>query len=95
MFAHPATRAPAISQRQTASYAARITMLVLLGLGLGLAGCGSLPPAPLAGADPSNPGAPVRAQTYRSTVGPYAGARPAEAGAWQDTNDRAAPQVQP
>ena len=94
MPAHRVTRPPVI-RRGPASYQAYRTALALLALGLGLAGCGSLLPAPTAGANPDDPASPVRAQAYRSAVGPYAGARPAEAGAWQDTNERAAPQVKP
>jgi hypothetical protein len=95
MPAHPVTRSPVI-RREPASFPARITTLAMLALGLGmLAGCGSLPPAPLAGGDPADPASPVRAQAYRSTVGPYAPAHPAEAGAWQDTNERTTPQVKP
>ncbi len=96
MFAHPAACALAISQRQTASYSAHITTLALLAFAIGvLAGCAPLPPAPLAGADPTDPAAPVRSQTYRSTVGPYASTRPADAGAWQEQNERIAPQAKP
>ena len=66
---------------------------VLLGVGglaLTLGGC--LPTtAPLAGADPADPGAKVAGVRYRSTVAPYTSLRPAQPSSWREQNDRAAP----
>lgn len=64
--------------------------------GLGLAawlllGCAAPPPALLAGADPAEAGAPVRAATYRSSVGAYVRQRPVEPKAWGEQNQGVAP----
>lgn len=96
MLAQYLTRSPVVVRRERASYPIRFSRRLVLGLTLAtLAGCTSLPPAPLAGAHPADPAAPVRPTTYRSTVGPFETARPVDAGSWQDTNERIAPKVKP
>jgi hypothetical protein len=60
-------------------------------LALLLAGCD--PPAPpLAGPDPSDPGARAPRVGYRSTIAPYKSQRPVEPGPWDEQNQRVAPQ---
>ena len=46
---------------------------------------------PLAGPDPSDPGAKVAGVGYRSTVAPYMSLRPTTPSAWREQNDRVAP----
>jgi hypothetical protein len=46
---------------------------------------------PLAGADPSDPGAKVAGAGYRSTIAPYTSLRPTAPGSWREQNERAAP----
>ena len=46
---------------------------------------------PLAGPDPSDPGAKVAGVGYRSTVAPYTSLRPTTPSAWREQNDRVAP----
>lgn len=48
--------------------------------------------APVAGADPADPGAPVARVGYRSTIAPYSSLRPATPAPWRERNDAAAPQ---
>jgi hypothetical protein len=57
--------------------------------------CAAPPPAPLAGADPSNPSARVSALKYRSTLGSYTSQRPVEPAPWAEPNARAAPPAKP
>ena len=68
---------------------------ILLAAPFGLAACGSLPPAPLAGADPADPSAPSRPAAYRSVTGGAREARPVEAGSWVEQNSRIAPGDKP
>jgi hypothetical protein len=57
---------------------------------LALGGC--MPTtAPLAGADPADPGARVAGVGYRSTIAPYASRRPTAPSSWREQNDRVAP----
>lgn len=58
--------------------------------GLVLGGCVAAP-LPVAGADPADPGVPVAATSYRSTVAPYASLRPVAPSSWRERNDRVAP----
>jgi hypothetical protein len=61
---------------------------------LTLGGC--LPTtAPLAGADPADPGARVASVGYRSTIAPYTGLRPTTPSPWREQNDRVAPAPKP
>jgi hypothetical protein len=53
--------------------------------------CSAPPPAPLAGADPSNPSARVPALKYRSTLGTYSGQRPVESAPWAEPAPPAKP----
>jgi hypothetical protein len=55
-------------------------------------GCSAAPPVPLAGADPSDPGARAPRVDYRSTVGSYKSQRPVEPGPWDEQNQRVIPQ---
>jgi hypothetical protein len=57
---------------------------------LTLAGC--IPAtAPLAGADPADPGARVAGVGYRSTIAPYTSLRPTAPRSWREQNERVAP----
>jgi len=47
--------------------------------------------APLAGADPADPGAKVAGVGYRSTIAPYTSLRPTAPASWREQNDRVAP----
>lgn len=59
-----------------------------------LAGCGALPPAPLACRDPSDPAAPA-ARAHYNAVTDSVSMRPVEAGAWRENNERAGPGEKP
>ena len=56
-----------------------------------LAGC-TVQSRIVAQGDPSDPGAPVRAVTYRSTLGPYQSGRPVNPAPWGAQNQRVTPQ---
>lgn len=62
--------------------------LVLAAITLG--GC-VLPPAPLVGADPADPGAKVAGVGYRSSIAPYTSLRPTAPSGWSEQNQRVAP----
>jgi hypothetical protein len=47
--------------------------------------------APLASADPADPGAKVAGVGYRSTIAPYTSLRPTAPSSWREQNDRVAP----
>lgn len=55
-----------------------------------LGGC-ALPPAPLAGADPADPGARVADVGYRSSIAPYTSFRPTAPSGWTEQNQRVTP----
>jgi hypothetical protein len=57
-----------------------------------LAACTDAPRAPVAGADPSDPGARAPRVDYRSTIGSYKSQRPVEPGPWGEQNQGVAPQ---
>jgi hypothetical protein len=59
-----------------------------------LAACAGRP-VPYAGPDPSDPAAPVRAVTYRSTIAPYTRQRPVEPAPWGQQNERVTPAPRP
>ena len=67
--------------------------LTLTGLAAAALTLGACMPAtvPLAGPDPSDPGAKVADVGYRSTVAPYTSLRPTTPSAWREQNDRVAP----
>ncbi len=56
-----------------------------------LAGCREPPAAPVAGSDPSDPGARAPRVDYRSTVGPYKSQRPVSPGPWREQNEQVTP----
>jgi len=56
-----------------------------------VAGCTASPRVTAQG-DPSDPGAPARAVTYRSTLGPYQSGRPVDPAPWGAQNQRVTPQ---
>lgn len=66
--------------------AALIFMLAALN-----AGCASVPPRPLTGADPADATARVPTVRYRSTIGPYTSQRPVDPAPWVEQNERVAP----
>lgn len=96
MFAHSSARAPGRSGPHVACPAGllgpRAALLLVTTL---LAGCGALPPAPLAGASPSDPGAAIPRAAYRPVVGPYVSRRPGDPSEWRRQNDRITPEVKP
>ena len=55
------------------------------------AGCASVPPRPLVGADPADAATRVPAVRYRSTIGPYTSQRPVDPTPWGEQNERVAP----
>ncbi len=67
-------------------------LAVVAALALLLPRCTDAPRAPVAGPDPSDPGARVPRVDYRSTVGSYKSQRPVEPGPWGEQNQRVAPQ---
>ena len=68
------------------SRAALVFLLAVLN-----AGCASVPPRPLAAADPADATARVPAVRYRSTIGPYTSQRPVDPEPWVEQNERVAP----
>jgi hypothetical protein len=68
------------------------TLAMLAGLILLLVGCTDAPRVPVAGSDPSDPGARAPRVGYRSTIAPYNSQRPVEPGPWGEQNQRVAPQ---
>jgi hypothetical protein len=60
-------------------------------LALLLAACTDAPRSPVAGPDPSDPGARVPRVDYRSTTGPYKSQRPVDPAPWTEQNERVAP----
>jgi len=82
-------RRTSIHEGKTA--AAWLRLLLAVPLAAAAAGCGAVPPAPLAGADPSDPSARPRSVEYRSTVAPYKSQRPVEPKPWQEQNQQVTP----
>jgi len=70
------------------SATARLRSLLAVPLAALNAGCWAVPPAPVAGADPS---AHTRSVEYRSTVAPYKSQRPVEPKPWQEQNQQVTP----
>jgi len=102
----PAARAPAelaarlnssgdrkrhTSSRERKAATARLRFLLAVPIAAIVAGCWAVPPAPVAGADPSNPSARTRSVAYRSTVAPYKSQRPVEPKPWQEQNQQVTP----
>jgi hypothetical protein len=92
MSAHLRAFDAAVQSAVTRPFQSRFGLLAIgLPLALLLAGCD--PPAPpLAGSDPSDPGARAPRVGYRSTISPYKRQRPVEPGPWDEQNQRVAPQ---
>jgi hypothetical protein len=61
-------------------------------LALLLAACTDAPRAPVARADPSDPGARAPRVDYRSAIGSYKSQRPVEPGPWGEQNQGVTPQ---
>jgi hypothetical protein len=66
-------------------------LAVVVGLVLLLAGCTDASRAPVAGPDPSDPGARAPRVDYRSTIGPYKSQRPVKPAPWTEQNERVTP----
>ena|SRR6516164_9119279 len=77
--------------RNTFSGAPIASLLLPFVLAFFAHGCGGAPPAPLAAADPSDPGARAPPVGYRSTIGSYKSQRPVEPAPWGEQNERVAP----
>ena len=92
MYAQIAT-ARSAKMRNPARLTSNVTHIAagLLLLGV-LAGCTAAPSAPLALADPSDPGAPVLASRYSSVVAGYTSQRPVGPRPWREQNERVTPQ---
>jgi hypothetical protein len=96
MLAHARTRAAAVGRQATLPiYRWTSLLAVVAALALLIEACTPVPPAPLAGPDPADPGNRAPAVAYRSPVGPYVSRRPVEPSPWQDQNDRIAPAAKP
>ncbi|ABE65191.1 conserved hypothetical protein (plasmid) [Nitrobacter hamburgensis X14] len=70
--------------RRLGTFAGMVVAAITLG------GC-ALPPAPLAGPDPADPGARVAGVGYRSSIAPYTSFRPAAPSGWTEQNQRVTP----
>jgi hypothetical protein len=92
MSAHLRAFDAAVQPAVTKLFRSRFGLFAIgLPLALLLAGCD--PPAPpLAGPDPSDPGARAPRVGYRSTIAPYKSQRPVDSGPWEEQNQRVAPQ---
>ena len=66
-------------------------LAVVAGPVLLLAGCTDAPQSPVAGRDPSDPGARAPRVDYRSTIGPYKSRRPVDPAPWTEQNERVTP----
>jgi len=85
MFTQMAWRFAASRRRRDVSSKVRIASALLpFVLTLLTHGCSGAPP--LAGADPSDPGARAPPVGYRSTIAPYKSQRPVEPGPWGEQN---------
>jgi hypothetical protein len=91
---HQANRHTATA-RSRSSLQQGVGALFALPLAAVVAGCWAVPPAPLAGADPSDPSARTRSVEYRSTVAPYKSQRPVEPKPWQEQNQQVTPPARP
>ena len=92
MFAPMAWRFVASGRRRIASAGTLIASLLLpFVLALLASACSAPPPAPIAGADPSDPGARAPRVDYRSTLGSYKSQRPVEPAPWGEQNERVTP----
>jgi hypothetical protein len=69
---------------------AAVPMLCLL-----TAACFTAPPPPLAGADPANADARVKAATYTSVLGRYTSRRPVDPAPWREQMERVTPTPRP
>jgi hypothetical protein len=91
MSAH--IRAFCVAVEAAVVFSIKLAVLTILpALALSLAGCTDAPTAPVAGADPSDPGARAPPVGYRSTIAPYKSQRPVEPAPWGEQNQRVAPQ---
>jgi hypothetical protein len=90
MFAHQAMRPAGSAARGSASIRGGLGALAA-GCVLLATACTAPPPAPLARADPADPGARVPPAAYRSVTGSYRSQRPVEPRAWDEQNERVAP----
>src|SRR5215813_9537358 len=77
--------------RPLSPFGRSVRALLAFPLAAMVAGCWAVPPAPLAGADPSDPSARTRSVEYRSTVAPYKSQRPVEPKPWQEQNQQVTP----
>jgi hypothetical protein len=92
MLTQLAWRFAASGRRRSALSGAPIAFLPLLFVLAPLThGCSGAPPAPLAAADPSDPGARAPRVGYRSTIGSYKSQRPVEPAPWGEQDERVAP----
>ena len=77
--------------RTRSSLQRSVSALLAIPVAAMVAGCWAVPPAPLVGADPSDPTARTRSVEYRSTVAPYKSQRPVEPKPWQEQNQQVTP----
>jgi len=93
MFAQMASRFAAFGRRGKGSSGTPVGRLLLpFVLALLTHACNGAPPAPLGGADPSEPGARAPRVGYRSTIAPYDSQRPIEPGPWGEQSQPVVPQ---
>lgn len=90
MFTHiPAVGSAIARNRLSAIPSALRGVAVIITLGV-LAGC-TVPTAPFAAADPSNPHASVRGARYAPVTAGYTAQRPVGPRPWRELNDSVAP----
>lgn len=65
--------------------------LLVFSLLASLPACAPMPPFTIVGADPSDPHAGIRPGSYSPVTAGYAGRRPVEPAAWDQTNRSVAP----
>jgi hypothetical protein len=96
MFAQSRARSPANTGRRSAIQLGFPTLRVALLLVASLmGGCSAVPPAPLAGPNPADPGTRAPSAAYLTVVGPYASQRPRDPSGWREQNERIAPEAKP
>jgi hypothetical protein len=82
----------ALRRRVPTSFIHRGRLAVALLLAVLAHGCTGLPPAPVAGPDPSDPRVRTPSATYSSPFGSYVSRRPVEPASWRQLNEQVAPQ---
>lgn len=83
--------APAVAAAAHRSVVRSSRALIGIAAAVLLAGCNTVPNAPLAGADPADAAAPVSAVRSSAVTAGYLSLRPAVPASWRQQNERVTP----